>query len=119
MLKSAPVKSPTHWSANFILYEEADPKNREDLWALPLTGDRKPMLVLGDSFSEQKGRLSPDEKWIAYVSDRDRYERGVRPEFSSVWRQVAAFEQRGRHPEVAQRRQGALLLGVEPRDHVR
>jgi len=69
MLKSAPVKSPTHWSANFILYEEADPKNREDLWALPLTGDRKPMLVLGDSFSEQQGRLSPDEKWIAYVSD--------------------------------------------------
>ena len=69
VLKSAPVKSPTDWSSNFILYEEADPKNREDVWALPLTGDGKPMLVLSGSFSEEQGRLSRDEKWIAYVSD--------------------------------------------------
>jgi Tol biopolymer transport system component len=69
VLKSATVKRPTDWSSRFVLYEEDDPKSQADLWALPLFGDKKPMLVLGSQFSEQQGRLSPDGKWIAYVSN--------------------------------------------------
>jgi len=69
VLKSATVKRPTDWSSRFILYEEENPKSQADLWALPLFGEKKPMLVLGNAFSEQQGRFSPDGKWIAYVSN--------------------------------------------------
>jgi eukaryotic-like serine/threonine-protein kinase len=36
---------------------------------LPLSGDKKPQPILRTPFSEQHGRLSPDSKWIAYISD--------------------------------------------------
>jgi Tol biopolymer transport system component len=36
---------------------------------LPLGGEKKAVKVLGESFSEQQGRLSPNGKWIAYVSN--------------------------------------------------
>jgi eukaryotic-like serine/threonine-protein kinase len=40
-----------------------------DLWALPLFGDRTPILVAGGKFNERRGRFSPDGKWIAYESN--------------------------------------------------
>jgi Tol biopolymer transport system component len=39
------------------------------LWALPVTGDRKPVpLVTGKGY-EGSGRVSPDGRWLAYNSD--------------------------------------------------
>jgi Tol biopolymer transport system component len=40
-----------------------------DIWALPLEGDRKLIPVLTTEFSERQPRLSPDGRWLAYVSD--------------------------------------------------
>jgi hypothetical protein len=62
VLKTTPVKRPTDWSSHYIVYEQDDAKGMADLWVL---ADKKPSLVLGEPFSEQQGRLSPDEKWIA------------------------------------------------------
>jgi eukaryotic-like serine/threonine-protein kinase len=71
VLKSAAPKRPTDWShdGRFIVYDSDDPKTRADIWVLPLFGEKKPEPILRTPFSEQHGRLSPDGKWIAYISD--------------------------------------------------
>jgi Tol biopolymer transport system component len=63
--------SPTDWSPDnrFLLCRKNDPKTSTDIWAVPLTGDRKPVPVVQTSFAEKDGQFSPDGKWIAYQSD--------------------------------------------------
>lgn len=39
-----------------------------DIWVLPLTGDRKPIPFMQTQFNERYGRFSPDGRWIAYSS---------------------------------------------------
>lgn len=61
----------TSWSRDgrFLLYHtENAPKTGYDVWVLPLDGERKPVLLLGDSFNEWAARFSPDGRWIVYVS---------------------------------------------------
>jgi serine/threonine protein kinase len=71
LLQSSNRLTPTHWSRDgrFIVYGELNPKTREDLWILPLDGDRKPFPFLRSEFNETLGRLSPDGRWMAYTSD--------------------------------------------------
>jgi Tol biopolymer transport system component len=69
VIRSSPIKSPTGWSEHFIIYEQEDPKTLSDVWALPTSGEGKPMRILGEAFAEQQGRLSTDERWMAYVSN--------------------------------------------------
>jgi eukaryotic-like serine/threonine-protein kinase len=68
VLQSDQDKSPTSWSRDgrFLLFQSIDPKTREDLWILPLEGDRKPFLFLGTNAREQAAQFSPDQRWIAY-----------------------------------------------------
>ena len=58
-----------HPGGRWLMYTEFDPQTLEDLWLLPLYGDRKPVPFLRTSSSEQLSRFSPDGKWVAYVSD--------------------------------------------------
>jgi Tol biopolymer transport system component len=71
LLKTPNNKIIDDWSADgrYILYEEVDPKNKEDLWVLPLFGDRKPIKFMGTPFNEWLASFSPDGHWIAYTSD--------------------------------------------------
>jgi serine/threonine protein kinase len=60
------------WSSdgNYILFETTnDPKTKNDLWILPMTGERKPIPFLQTEFNEQGGVFSPDMHWVAYVSN--------------------------------------------------
>ena len=60
------------------------PQTGQDLWALPLEGDRKPALLLGTQFNEREGSFSPDMRWIAYTSNESgRPEVYVRPFLAS------------------------------------
>jgi serine/threonine protein kinase len=61
----------TDWSRDgkFLLYFEQDPRSQDDLWVLPLGGNRKPISILQTPFNETKGQFSPDGKWIAYDSN--------------------------------------------------
>lgn len=71
LLKSGGNKFPSDWSRDgrFLLYSQNDPKTQYDLWALPMTGDRKPTPVLQTQFNETQGQFSPNSRWIAYTSD--------------------------------------------------
>ena len=39
------------------------------MWALAMTGDRKPFPVVQTTFQEKGAQFSPDGKWIAYESN--------------------------------------------------
>ncbi|HXQ26723.1 MAG TPA: protein kinase [Candidatus Acidoferrales bacterium] len=72
LLKSSENKRPTSWSRDgrFLLYTASDTKTaREDLWVLPLEGDKKPFPFLRTEFNNYAGQFSPDGHWVAYVSD--------------------------------------------------
>jgi eukaryotic-like serine/threonine-protein kinase len=64
--------TPTDWSSDgrFLLYtfSGAFPPT-SDIWALPLSGDRKPFPVVHGEFNESLGEFSPDTRWIAYMTD--------------------------------------------------
>jgi Tol biopolymer transport system component len=64
-------KELTDWSRDgrLLIYAEPDPKTGEDIWALPLGGNRKAMPIVQTPFSNGAGQLSPDGKWIAYHSN--------------------------------------------------
>jgi Tol biopolymer transport system component len=64
-------KIPSDWSRDgrLVLYSEFGPNTDDDIWALPLDGDRTPRVVLQTPFDELDGQFSPDGKWIAYVSN--------------------------------------------------
>jgi Tol biopolymer transport system component len=66
------------WSPDgrYILFQTAT-----DLFALPLTGERKPVPLVTTSFTTSRARFSPDGRWLAYTS----YETGR----DEVW--VAPF----------------------------
>jgi eukaryotic-like serine/threonine-protein kinase len=75
LLPNNVLDTPSQWSRDgrFIVYQENDPKNKEDLWVVPTeddAGDRKPMPFLRSEFNELLGQLSPDSHWMAYTSDR-------------------------------------------------
>ena len=63
-----------------MIYTTIDPKTDRDLWAMSLDGDRKSRVFLQTPFSESSGQISPDGRWVAYVSDESgRQEIYVRP----------------------------------------
>jgi len=71
LLNSSVVKHPTDWSADgeFIVYEVNDPKTGWDLWTLSVRGGGRTTAFLRTEFAESLGRLSPDRRWMAYVSN--------------------------------------------------
>jgi serine/threonine protein kinase/Tol biopolymer transport system component len=73
LLANAHPKFVSDWSRDgrSIVYSEADPKTRYDLWVLPIDHVRagNPIRFLGSEFNEVLGQLSPDVHWMAYTSD--------------------------------------------------
>jgi Tol biopolymer transport system component/predicted Ser/Thr protein kinase len=59
------------WSPDgrYLLYQEQSTETLGDLWLLPATGDRKPVLYLKTAFNDANAQFSPDGKWVAYNSD--------------------------------------------------
>ncbi|MFM2125974.1 MAG: hypothetical protein RL328_2425 [Acidobacteriota bacterium] len=56
----------------WLLYRKVDPKNREDMWVLPLDttgGKQEPKPYLQTAAREGEARFSPDGRWAAYRSN--------------------------------------------------
>lgn len=80
LLESPQPKLPSDWSSDgrFILYIES--RAKDNLWILPLEGDRKPFVFLQTEFNEELAQFSPDVRWISYLSDESgNWEVYVRP----------------------------------------
>ena len=59
----------------FLLYSHYHAMTLDDLWTLPLRGNKKPESIVRTSYNDNRGRFSPDGKWVAYVStESDRAE---------------------------------------------
>ncbi len=71
LLETRQPKIVQDWSRNgrFIIYRSPDPKNGNDLWVLPLSGDRKPFPLVVTPFTERDAQFSSDVRWVAYQSD--------------------------------------------------
>jgi Tol biopolymer transport system component len=78
----------TDWShdGKFLIYAvQGSAGSREDIWALPLApdaaGNRKPFPVVNTPANENGAYLSPDSRWIAYISNesgrQEIYVRGL------------------------------------------
>ena len=70
---SSESKFASSWSPDgrFLLYSAQTAGTNGDIWALPLdvAGARKPLPLLHTRANERSGKLSPDGRWLAYVSD--------------------------------------------------
>ncbi len=60
---------PTDWSRDgrYIIFQLGGGKS--SIWYLPLFGDRKPVPYVQSGFNVGAATLSPDGRWMAYVSD--------------------------------------------------
>jgi len=62
--------SVTDWSRNGdILFSSRGEKTRDDLWVLPLAGDRRASVLMQTPADERAAVFSPGGDWIAYTSD--------------------------------------------------
>jgi eukaryotic-like serine/threonine-protein kinase len=82
LLEDSLDKFPTSWSPDgrFILYGLFGTSTGNDLFVLPLFGDRRPFPFLQTRFNEEDGRFSPDGRLVAYISNESgKYEVYVAP----------------------------------------
>jgi serine/threonine protein kinase len=89
---------------------------RSDIWSVA-TGSGASQPMLAEPYVERDARLSPDGRWIAYVSEEaGRPEVSVRSLFDTPRRVVISGEG-GDHP--VWRRDGAELFFVDPHGRLR
>ena len=72
LLKSATEVAPFSWSSDgrFIVYRFFGTKGHVEEWGLPMSGDRKPFALLrSEEFSYAYAKLSPDGRWVAYMTN--------------------------------------------------
>jgi len=67
LVKSNARKAASDWSSHWITFTAVDSVRKDDLWVLQGDGEARPYLQT--EFKERAGHLSPDERWMVYVSD--------------------------------------------------
>jgi len=93
--QEALMETERHWPASvtpdgkyLLAFSWAHPTRGGDLWKVPLDGSGGPEVVLATPANEIIPQVSPDGKWLAYLSDQyGNYQIMVRP-FPDVQRRV-------------------------------
>ena len=75
-LLEAANKTPWDWSRDgrYLLTatSNTNPKTSNDIWVLPLFGDRQAFPYVQTEFGEWHPKLSPDGRWLAYQSGESK-----------------------------------------------
>jgi serine/threonine protein kinase len=75
LLANEHLKSASDWSRDgrYLIYTETERKGQGDIWYLPdplnKSSEKKPVKFQGTEATESQGQLSPDGRWLAYVSN--------------------------------------------------
>jgi len=88
LLESEEDKFITDWSSDGTLVFASRGEQNWDLWAMRVTGDRKPFPLRKTQFVDINGSLSPDGRFLAFQSNESgRHEIYVQefPEARSKW----------------------------------
>jgi serine/threonine-protein kinase len=87
-----------------------------DIGLLPLDEKSEAVLLLDSSFNEHSGVLSPDDRWLAYVSDESGQEEIYVRAFPGLEGRVLVSTDGGSEPLFFPGREGALLPQRRPHD---
>ena len=61
---------PQSWSRDGVIaFVLIDPKTLADIWTVPASGGQDPQPLIHTGFVETDPRISPDGRWLAYVSN--------------------------------------------------
>ena len=71
LLHTNEYKFVQRWTRDgrFLLFDSTGAKTAQDIWALPFMAGAKPVALLKTQFTEQRERVSPDGRWLAYTSN--------------------------------------------------
>ena len=127
-LNAQPILFPSDWSADgrFLIYYRTDPKTQLDIWTLPLDADhpangsgrsdapegRKAIPFLRGDYNESQGQLSPNGRWMAYVSDESGSQQVYVQSFPTLGGQRQVSSDGGNQPRW--RRDGKELFYLAP-----
>jgi tRNA A-37 threonylcarbamoyl transferase component Bud32/dipeptidyl aminopeptidase/acylaminoacyl peptidase len=54
-----------------LVFESQEPQTGFDLWILDTAGGKPPIAYLNSAYNDSDARLSPDGRWIAYISNEN------------------------------------------------
>ena len=60
---------PQAWSGDRIVYTRVDPTTGNDLWSVSPSGSGDPVPLIKTPYNEMQARVSPDGRWMAYMSN--------------------------------------------------
>lgn len=107
---------PTDWTPRGLLVNVLAGR-RSDVWIVPTDDGTAAQPLLAEAFDERDARLSPDGRWVAYVSEESgRPEVSLRT-VSDPPRRIAVSAEGGDHP--VWRRDGTELFFVDPQGQLR
>jgi len=91
-------KGPSAWSpdGHWIVMTQLDPGTAQNVWLLDASGTKAPTAIVRGSLRDYGGPVSPDGRWMAYVSDESgRFELYVQS-FATPGRKVQISEKGSR-----------------------
>ena len=121
LLETDEDKYASEWSRDgkYLLFASQGRDTRWDLWALPMSGEKKPFPVAKTRFVGDVRQLLAGRALRRVLLERVGPAGGVRPGLPRGPEQVAGVDE-GRHPAVLEReRQGDLLPRARRPRHVR
>ena len=71
LLEASHPQNATSWSRDgrWLAFTETHPDTKDDIWILPLEGDRRARPFLRTPSYENFATFSPDGRWLAYTSN--------------------------------------------------